>query len=162
MAPLSNSPSTSVKGNYFSFTCQSGVWRRIDTPQKEENMMEAIILSENKATAWITSPALIQPNSWDHWFWSSSLPLFRVFLPQVACPFHKNSNNRVWSSKSWSIAWRLEFTESSIQMKLFCRSMGVCVLGSIRCFLLSMAINKQYFRHNVIGREYRDSPLNYP
>ena len=47
-------------------------------------------------------------------------------------------------------------------MELFRGRMGVCGRGSIICVLLSMATDKNYLRHNWMGREYGNSLLYYP
>ena len=70
-------------------------------------------------------------------------------LTHVDFPLQKRSKNRVWSSKRFGfIALTLRGTESSTQIKYFCRRMGVCVLGSIICVLLSMTKDKNYLHNN--------------
>ena len=76
-------------------------------------------------------------------------------LPQVACNFQNRSTNILWGSKrSVSISWIFWWAESSIQIGSFRGSMVVCRIGSIICFLLSMAKDKNFLRHNCMGRKY--------
>ena len=67
-------------------------------------------------------------------------------LPHGAGPFQKRSTNRVCSSKRIVfMAWRLRFSDSSINMKLFRETMVICGRVSIIFVLLSVAKDKNYF-----------------
>ena len=147
MALLWNLPFASVQGDYFSFRCQSGVFRWIDPPStRRKKLTEAFTLSENIAHIVDHVPSsnttlLLRPL-----IMNSLYDTVPSFLPQVACTFQNRSANIVWSSKrSGLISWRLGGPDISIQMKFFRGRMGVCGIGFIRCFLLSMANDKNYF-----------------
>ena len=80
MAPLLNSPFTSIQRNYFSFKCQSGDLRRIyPTSARRKKWRGLSPFQKNIATAWIIYPDLIHIYSWDPWFWTSYLSLFQFF-----------------------------------------------------------------------------------
>ena len=74
------------------------------------------------------------------------LPLFQVFFTGFF-PFQKRSTNILWRSKrSGFVAQRLWGPYISIHMNLCCCwRTGLCLLGSIKCVLLSMAEDKIIF-----------------
>ena len=85
------------------------------------------------------------------------------FLSQVDFTFQKRSTNIVWSYKrSGLTAQRLGGPEYPIHIKSFFGRMGVCGLGYIICFLLSMAKDKNIFAIIEWLGNAGDSIIYYP
>ena len=135
MVPHWKSPLTSVQGNYFSFRCQSDVWRWINPFKQGEQIGRGChpfikySHSVNHVPRYNTT-LLLRPPILN--FLSATVP---SFLPQVACPFQKRHTKIVWSSKqSRFIAWRPVGPESSTQMKFFMEGWEYVALGSLYVF----------------------------
>ena len=143
LAPLWNSPFTSVQDKYFSFRCHSGVLGLIDLPQQGEQVFRGCQPFEKYSHSVDHLPRYNITLFLKFLILDFLYATVSILLPRVYCPFQKRSTKNFWRFKrSGLVSWRLWRPKSSIQF--FCVRMGVYGLGSIRCVLLSMAMDKKY------------------